>query len=637
MYKVLWFILGLSFSIETLALEKILNYHSDIHIQLDGSMMVTETIKVVAENIKISRGIYRDFPLKYRGSNNDTYKVDFTLLDVKRDGRSESFHTKRINDDIRIYIGQKNYILPPGEYTYSLKYKTNRQLRFLAEHDELYWNVTGNGWNFRIEKASATVHLPFNIGAEVLQMEFYTGILGSREKQATANILSKNKVAFTTTEFLPPHAGLSIVVGWPKNLIAAPDNKQKFNWWLRDNPQVIAAFVSVLILFLFYYITWHRIGRDKLSPVTIPIYEPPENYSPSACRFIWNMGYDPKTFATCLVSIAVKGCLAISKGDKHYILAMLKMADEAKPLLTRDEYLVYSTLFKDDEYLVINADNQAIFSSTISKHSKALEEDYDKKVFRKNRGWAIFGFILSIIAVLTTTIVGTFYGQFEASTLPVTIVSVVVFFMMYFIIGRYLYRWLLNKLRRYGRFVANIAPPLVLVVLFFGFISFYSIFIVSILALNVVFFELLKAPTLAGRRVYEELTGLHHYIDIAEKDELQLRHPPGRTPQTYERLLPFSLALDMENIWGQGFSKTFEKVKAQAASYHPSWYDGSDWNDGDFTHFNSSLSDNISTAISSVSSNPTSSSNFSSSGFSSSSSSSGGSGGGGGGGGGGGW
>jgi hypothetical protein len=90
-------------------------------------------------------------------------------LEVSRDGNSEEYHTENLTNGIRVYCGKSDYYLPAGEYTYSIKYKTDRQIGYFEYFDELYWNVTGNGWDFIIEKVSATVNLPGSVSGDDLK------------------------------------------------------------------------------------------------------------------------------------------------------------------------------------------------------------------------------------------------------------------------------------------------------------------------------------------------------------------------------------------------------------------------------------------------------------------------------------
>ena len=157
--------------------EQILDYHSDIRIRQDASLLVRESIRVRSASIKIHHGIYRDFPTRYLDHRGNRYVVRFEVVEASRDGQPEKFHTQDQINGERIYLGDEKVILPPGEHTYELVYTATREIGFFADHDELYWNVTGSGWLFSIARVSATVTLPSDIPAASIHSEGYTGPL----------------------------------------------------------------------------------------------------------------------------------------------------------------------------------------------------------------------------------------------------------------------------------------------------------------------------------------------------------------------------------------------------------------------------------------------------------------------------
>src|SRR5690606_29816895 len=136
----------------SLAAEYIRSYHSEIEVAADGRLTVTETITVNAEGRDIRRGIFRDFPLTMEDEEGRTVRVGFDVLSVTRDGRPEAWHTERVTGGIRIYAGSQDTLLQRGEHIYAITYTTDRQVRYFGDHDEVYWNVTGNGWMFRIDQ-----------------------------------------------------------------------------------------------------------------------------------------------------------------------------------------------------------------------------------------------------------------------------------------------------------------------------------------------------------------------------------------------------------------------------------------------------------------------------------------------------
>jgi hypothetical protein len=151
------FIVCCSLSLVAQQDERVLSYDSDITLNEDGSMTVRESIRVHANGVKIKHGIYRDFPTEYRDKLGIRKRVPFEILSVTRDGRSENYHTASRSNGVRVFVGPRFSRIPSGDYTYAITYRTDRQIGFYKDREELYWNVTGNGWDFPIDHATATV------------------------------------------------------------------------------------------------------------------------------------------------------------------------------------------------------------------------------------------------------------------------------------------------------------------------------------------------------------------------------------------------------------------------------------------------------------------------------------------------
>ena len=130
------------------ATERIRAFNSKIMVYPDASMTVTETITVIGTGQEIKRGIVRDFPTRYKDRYGNNVRVGFEIVAIQRDGRPELYHTERVANGIKIFIGQKDVFLQPGQHTFTITYKTDRQLGFFQDYDELYWNVTGTGLDF---------------------------------------------------------------------------------------------------------------------------------------------------------------------------------------------------------------------------------------------------------------------------------------------------------------------------------------------------------------------------------------------------------------------------------------------------------------------------------------------------------
>ena len=233
--------------------ERILDFRTEIAISRDGSMTVRETIKVKAAAVQIKHGIYRDFPTRYRDRLGNHYTVGSEVLETLRDGKPEAHDVESEGNGKRIYLGDEDVELQPGDYSYTLAYRTTRQLGFFADHDELYWNATGNGWSFPIDHATAVVTLPAGIQRQAILLDGYTGVEGSLGKSFEAFVDGEVRPTFTTTKTLGPYEGLTIVVSWPKGFIAEPTDEMKRQWFFEDNLSVLIGLAGLALLIGYYF------------------------------------------------------------------------------------------------------------------------------------------------------------------------------------------------------------------------------------------------------------------------------------------------------------------------------------------------------------------------------------------------
>ena len=530
-------------------------------------------------------------------------------------------------------MGSKDVTLEPGEYTYALTYRTDRQLGFFEKHDELYWNVTGNAWEFPIEKASATVELP--PGAEVLSTEAYTGSYGEKGTDFTTGRDNQGRAVFSTTRPLNPEEGLTIVVMWPKGFVQEPTRAEKTKAFFADNGSATAGAAGIMVLLIYYLFTWLKIGKDPEKGVIIPLYEAPKGFSPAAMRYVMRMGFDDKAFAAAVVNMAVKGYLTIDEDANGEYTLTRKGKDNSG--LSRDEMRIAQQLFDNRTSLAIKTENHATIKQAIKDLQKSLAVEYEKIYFLTNKGTLIPGLVISIIALMAIVILGrskleagfmTFwlsgwtagcamlvYQSFKAWRAVITGHSAtrIFNFIMAFFITLFALPFLAGEGFGLWMFSTATSIPAVL-----------CIFIIVLL--NILFYHLMKAPTIKGRQAMDQIEGLKLYLSVAEKDRLNQLNPPEKTPEVFEKFLPYALALDVEQEWCEQFADVLAPARAENG-YTPTWYTGSHFAAGGVAGLASSLGA-MSSSISSSSSPPGSSSGGGGGGSS---------GGGGGGGGGGGW
>jgi len=191
--------------------ERILDFDSTITVNRDGTLEVRELLRVRVEGQEIRRGIVREFPTTYPREGGGQVVVGFEFQSATRDGAAEPWRAEPSANGVRVYLGSASVMLPHGEHTYEMVYRTDRQMGFFADHDELYWNVTGNGSNFPIDHAAARILLPADIPRSEIRLEAYTGLQGAQGHAYSAT-LDNDAPWFTTTSGLAPHEGLTIVV-----------------------------------------------------------------------------------------------------------------------------------------------------------------------------------------------------------------------------------------------------------------------------------------------------------------------------------------------------------------------------------------------------------------------------------------
>ncbi len=614
-----------------LAVERILDFHSDIKVLESGEMRVTEWITVVAEGNRIKRGIYRDFPTRYKDKYGNNYRVEFRLESVKRDDIDEPYRIEGRNNGVRIYIGNKNKILPRGKYTYSITYHTSRQLGFFEKHDELYWNVTGNDWAFTIEQASATVMLPAAVPMSQVHAEAYTGAFGSKAQNYTVSI--GDNVYFETTQILLRGHGLTIVATWPKGFVHEPTTEEKLDYFFNDNRHLLAALAGIAVLLLYYLYVWHLVGKDPESGVIIPQYEPPSGYSPASMRFVEKMGYDKTCFASAILNLAVKGYLTINEDNSgNYNLE--KTSGSKKPLAP-GEASILKHLFSTRNSIKLTQSNHRKLSKAIDAHRTLLKANYEKIYFVTNRLFFLVGIAITVGVIIFSFLAGASTINPAALFLVVWLTGwtfgVFTLLKSAFILWKQITESILYIVPAIG--VSLFALPFVGAELFatYELIELggagIAVVIFSATLINWIFYELLKAPTRAGRELLDKVEGFKNYIELAEKHDLDYRYPKGRCPELFELYLPYALALGIEQQWGEQFADVLAAANTEGRTYSPGWYHGHDHitNLGDFS---SSFTSSFNQAISSSSTAP---------GSSSGSGGGGSSGGGGGGGGGGGW
>jgi uncharacterized membrane protein YgcG len=514
-------------SIGVLADERILAYDSEVRISKDGALDVTERITVRAEGSNIRRGIFRDFPTRYKDRYGNRVVVDLKVLAVLRNDESEPWFTEELNNGVRINTGNDNFLPVPAEYTYTLRYRTTRQLGFFADHDELYWNAIGTGWAFPIDTASVDVYLPAPVEVDQLSAEGYTGYQGSKEQNYRAEIVEPGHARWQLIRSLQPYEGMTIVLSFPKGLIPAPTAAQRGWWILKDNRGILVGLLGLILLIMYCVREWSRVGRDPNKGIIIARYEPPAGQTPASLRFLMRMSYDMRCFSSEVLALAVAGCLRIVR-DKGFFKDEWRLERAGVPpeSSSTGQRALFAGLFKGgrEPQLVLKNTNASTVQSARSAHSRAINEVLQPRYYKANNGSIGKAILIGAVSILLAFWIGGDAGK----------VGVVVMGVL-----------------------------MVITLIVFG--------------------AVIKAPTVEGRKLMDEIEGLKLYLSVAERDELARVQgpdaPPALDEKRYEVLLPYAVALEVEDAWTKKFTAAVGAAAAAEATRRIGWYHGSDVSD----------------------------------------------------------
>ena len=612
--------------------EKIAAFGSTVFVKQDGTLDVVERIWVDAENVSIRHGIYRDFPTRYKIPNGGRMKVGFTFVEAKLDDQPVEHSIENLYNGVRIKLGSPDSYVSPGRHLYQIHYRVTRELGFFKDYDELYWNVTGNGWMFPIDQAGIQIHLPKPV--KFGQRALYTGPAGSTESAAEVIAEKPGQITIMTTRPLAPYEGLTVAVAFPKGVVDPPSEAQKLGWWLSDMLPLALAGLTLAGVIGFLIYAYRRAGRDPDEGTVVPLFSPPDDLTPAGMRYLVEQGFDNRAFAAALIDAGVKGHVILGE-DKGFLFfggeKYIEGATGAKMPLPAAEQNAISLLVSPGEKLELDNKNHSIFSAAKKKLETEYKNRFEDKLFHRNRTWVGIACLVWLVGAYCTALSLAISGGMVPTPIifAAPIAGAIAFLLYRFAkssessTGSCLFKVL-------ALFVAFGALGLTMLTLVSAIttMQWQPLVLVALgLPIALSSFFWISAPTKEGRAVLDRIAGFKRYLSITEKDRLDRMQAPRDTLQMFERWLPYAVALEVENRWADRFSGQLAAAAA-AGQTGFAWYHGSHspWNDtGGFV---SSIGSSLSSSISSASTAP---------GSSSGSGGGGSSGGGGGGGGGGGW
>lgn len=498
---VLFLLFPISVSAQDFTINK---FHADITINEDSSFLVKETIDVEFHQSK--HGIYREIPFKYADDLGNKIKTPLDVLSViDNTGKEWRYTVQKRGDVVYIRIGDPDTYVE-GKQTYVVTYTVENAILFLGDHDELYWNITGNYWKADIRETSATVALPAKKISSNLWAACYTGISGSRSSDCRFEA-SHNTGEFSSKTHLPAGEGFTIAFGWDKGIVSPPTAWQRFLWALdlRENWIFVMPFVSLIVMTGL----WRSRGRDPRIREAITVrYEPPKYgntpLTPAEVGIIIDETLDARDITSTIVGLAVRGYVRIEEAKTEglifdstdYYLAKVKEADaDLSPFETLLMDRIFTTSMpgrmvsdmKNSFYAELDLLKNTVYGELISKKYFLISPEKVRRVY----------IIFALALVITSGIL------FALLSTP----------------AKGLIAGILTGL-----------PALA-------------------------FSKAMPAKTKAGASVYMDSLGFQEFLSRAEKDRLERMNDKD----LFSRFLPYAIALDVVDNWAKAFEGIYQE------------------------------------------------------------------------------
>ncbi|HEV7520731.1 MAG TPA: DUF2207 domain-containing protein [Candidatus Angelobacter sp.] len=492
--KILVVMLALVFSLPAQARSyHVSKFNSNIHVAEDGSARIEEQITFVFSGE--FHGIYRDIPVDYPGPSGSNYTLFIKVGAITDDSGNKLKVEKKTSGG---FLHLKIYV--PGAVdatrTVNIEYSVANGTRFFEDHDEFYWNVTGNDWPVPILEATAIIFFPEATGK--LRAQASEGIYGSNQR-AMAQVEGPG-ASFATTGPLPMRGGLTADVYIEKGILHQPGALARFFRFVRSNPVLTLPLWAFAVMFPMWWLK----GRDPDPGMSVaPMYEPPEKMGPAEVGTLIDDSVDARDITSVLVDLAVRGYLKIvetqHKGflssTKDYEFHLLKDPSQWNDL-TDYERAMLQQVFAGGQVTLLSSMRNRFYTALPMIKSEIMSALKSKGMYTVDpdsaKGYWGLGVLMVALPFVALQVLG--FADF-LSSVPIAIVCGLIALAIIIIIGRQL-----------------------------------------------------TATSMKGARTRVQIQGFQEFMNRVDADRLK-RMPPD----TFEKFLPYAMALGVEHHWAKAF------------------------------------------------------------------------------------
>jgi hypothetical protein len=488
---------------------RVSNFQDSITVNPDGSALVKETITL--NFVGEWHGIHRTIPIEYPGPNGTNYQLFIRIISVTDEAGSKLKYDSSSSSgarDLKIYIPDAvdtNRIV-------QITYRVRNGTRFFDQYDEFYWNVTGNDWPVPIDHAAATVTFPSSAN-DSLRAQAFTGVYGSTQTNASAQI-EGSSAQFETTKPLPMRGGLTIDAYIPKGILTPPGSLTKLFWFIGSNPAVFLPPITLIVMFAL----WWFAGRDPDPGMSVaPMYAPPDGISPAEAGTLLDDRIHPRDITSTIIDLAVRGYIKIEE-------------TEDKGLLFHHKDYIFHLLKPSSDWT----------DKGVVPHERVMLENIFLNGVTETRLSSLKNRFYTSVPIIRTDIMSALKQKGIYTLDPES-----------------------ANAYSFGAAFCILIPFAILQYL--GWADFFSsipIVIASVLISAIIwwiFARIMTAKTLKGARTHIAVLGFQEFMNRVDADRLKVM-----PPDTFEKFLPYAMALGVEHHWAQAFDGIVTNP--------PSWY-----------------------------------------------------------------
>jgi len=461
------------------------DFQSEIILNTDSSLSITEKITADCGNLPNKHGIFRVLPEYYYGKDNKKIQAKITLQSIEDfDGKDLKYQElkDRAEGTITWKIGDPNKTVT-GENTYEIKYSVKNTVRH-GDRDELYWNLNGNFWDIETDRFEANVQFPPGTNDKNTELNLYSGSYGQKDAGIANYEWDNSTLRVKSNRAMSVREGITLSAVFPDGLVNpyVPGFLEKYGSLL--------YYLLPLLLLLISIMLWKKYGRDpRDNPTIVPEFGVPEDLPPMELGMIYSDGSLKTNYiSAALINLAVKGYLKIEEipkegllGQKDYKLGKLA----GKKELSYSEKSLISKIFGgSDEKLISELKDK--FYSEIPKLSGEILDHLSKK--------------------------GILYKNSRTNQIIFIVIGSLVAFSSFFLFA----------------FDMNLGASLLisgLVVIIFSF--------------------LMKRRTVIGLKLFRQVQGFKLYMETAEK----YRQKFNEKENIFEKFLPYAVMFGMTKVW----------------------------------------------------------------------------------------